>query len=547
MEPTDVTAPDAATHRSAWSWVLRRWWVVAAATLVPAVLGGIFGSGIPAEYESETVVVASAYTIPAENFEGVAETLASSRAVLDPVIDELGLDETPESLLQTGKVEATPVTGSVGVSIIGRAEDQETAAAISRTTAQSFADVATARDLGTFQVFETASAEGGTLSPTQVYALAGGFVGALLSIGALLLLSFVREPLFTEEEARRVFPCKSSFAVRVSASRVRRGRGGWAIHPPGATTAIRRSLGRAVMASGRLQDNGEVPFVWCVLVERHGGGDRAARAVAADLVLGELLPGLRPQPRLVGFRVRGSELEPLGGEHEWQDRNPAAVVAVAMEGAPAGDLRALDEFSRAVDVVEAQRLLVFVRSGEGRTKSSDLVVDPFELRALPAGGPVEQAAGETPVREAVGVDPAEATPPAAEPAPPEPVKTSTPPPGPETVPAAPAAEREQARPAPVQVPSNGPPPDPAVVSSEADAGDAAPETPQEGDGEADELLRRLADADAEVRLAALRSLLEEPRADAGDAVRARLRDSEPKVRALAVTVLAAIEEARRGR
>lgn len=132
--------------------VLRKqWWVVALITaLTMTVVGALSFTATPIFSSTASVFVSLPFGNTAgELFQGSTYVqgqmqsyaeLAESPAVLQPVIEELGLDITPEDLARN--VEATTSGETVILALTANATDPQRAADIANATAASLADVA---------------------------------------------------------------------------------------------------------------------------------------------------------------------------------------------------------------------------------------------------------------------------------------------------------------------------------------------------------------------------------------------------------------------
>lgn len=138
------------TLGSVWASLKKRWYIILAATVV----GGAFGLGsallaAPVYQSAATLFVSinqsssgtdlNQGTTYAQNQMQSFARLATSSRVLQPVIDELGLDLTPQALARNVQV-VTP-SQTVILSIQASSTSPDRAAAIANATAESLADV----------------------------------------------------------------------------------------------------------------------------------------------------------------------------------------------------------------------------------------------------------------------------------------------------------------------------------------------------------------------------------------------------------------------
>lgn len=531
---------EAVTHRSTWRWVLRRWWIPVFGFVLGGAGGLVWGVSQPTLYEADAVVIASRSDLPSEDFGGLAEAVFTTDTVLQPVIDRLGLDDTPQQLLSDGRLLGEAVAGSPALRITGRDTDPQRTAALVRAAADSFVAAASNRELGEFSVFGAERISSRELSSGRPWAVAGAVGGGLLGVILVLLFSSLRQPLLSEDEATAAFPAEFALTARVRPAGDR-----WAVSPRGVVRTIRRAVDAT---GGGDVAEGTVGGVLCVLVADSRRADRSLRVVASQV---RRTPGA---PTPLGFhRVVRGELLPLEGEPAPSDE-PVAVLALVAEGTRRATLEDLDEVATGAAGPEHARVLVFVRKP---TRASAVTAWLRRRpRSLENPGRNRKAIDYTPRHarrpEETALGAAEAAAAA------------------EGLPRQVAAEEGEAEAAQGQTTEepdrarapNGQGPPPIVPAPEAESPPAqllaANPYGDGGDEELlmarlrtplglDEVLRALSHPVANVRAQALATLLNRPDPSAVTAVTARLRDPEPRVRALALTVLTTIKEAQQGR
>jgi hypothetical protein len=330
-----------ATHRSAWRWLAGRWWVVALTTVLGIVAGTFLGLRQDPSYETSTIVVAVETDLEAETFGDLGESTFATDTVLEPVVTELGLGQDWQTLVATGRLEATAVPGAVALEITGRSADPETARDLAVTAATSFAFEARNNDLGTFELFGTSPTVDDSATP--VLWVVGAVAGMLLGLGVLLLVFAVRQPLVNVHQAEREYPADVAVSVFVRGGRAENG-GAWEISPPGTASVIAQRM-RSVLPAGAT--------LWVLLAGRRRSRDVEGRVLARSLLSELAARGLRTAL----FRLDAKELVPTG---EVPAGPVHAAVAIVVQGAPAAAVRALDDSLRAVAEAEAPRLLVFL-------------------------------------------------------------------------------------------------------------------------------------------------------------------------------------------
>jgi capsular polysaccharide biosynthesis protein len=331
--------------------LLRRWRWVAVCALVGASIGAALSLTAPDTYVAHSILVATDLAVAPEDFGSIAQAAFSTDAVLQPVIERLGLRESPGSLLSSGALEAASVSGGPALRVTGRASDPRLAASLANAGAESFVEVAQEKGLGTLASFS--SENSGTLQavPLIPTAMLGLLAGASLAALALLGIHFIRDPIVTREDASDDFAADVAFQVSVDAvPAVRRMRGeaiphdAFAIRPSGVTSRLWNAVSEGVDGGS----NGA-----CAVIVDGGRADWAARAIARRLQ-GHAQDDPRWRQRALQFSVLEASDSRLPAALATQD----AVVAIVTSGAPRRLLRRFDEDLRASE--ECFRVLVLV-------------------------------------------------------------------------------------------------------------------------------------------------------------------------------------------
>lgn len=410
--------------RPGWRWLRLHAWALVGLVALGGATGGLVALQAPPSYESEYVVVASSTTISTEDFGSLAEAVFGTDTVLQPVVDRLGLEETSQSLLASGRLAMEPVAGAAAVRIKGRASTPGLAADLAESAATSFSEAAETRGMGTFQLFATTGPAGRLRRvPAGTWALAGAFLAGVAGLALALVVYFARRPVVTEESAQRLFPSDLSIAVHVL--RLWEGPRGiigrlfrrrpvrWVVHPAGVIPA----LWRAVRDRGGTGSSDPVPQPSAagaasgLVVERRRSGDLWADAVA-DILL--TAPGaffLGPGSVSV---FRSSEIDVAEDEVARSLDAAETAIVILSEGAPRDRVQEVDEAVRAAGA--RYRVLVYVRAGwkwgrrgpaedAGRLEATPPAPEPPEdsvallSRGLAAlAGDVDESAGEGHVR-----------------------------------------------------------------------------------------------------------------------------------------------------
>ena len=353
-------------HRPVWRSVFHQWWLIALLALVGGLAGLFIGSTIEPVYEAEALVQANETDIVVEGFDH-GQILFSSDEVLQPVIDSLNLDTTPKALLGKGQLDSQAVTGGL-LQIIGRAADADLAIDLANEAAESFQLQMVIKGLGDFRVLAASDASTVPAPSELVTLVAGAFIGAILGIGVLLLLFFVRQPLLTEKEALAEFPADVAFSVRVSApSRFPFLRFPFRKKKPSRTIVYPGGVIGAIWRSARSGDRTAQMPLACVLAERHRRGDRTVRSLLSEMRVVDEWGRAADESNVASlYWIQSSAgtlaeaLEPVG-----------VVVTLVSEGAPRRLLRELAE-ELLVAPEQKRWTLVFVRPARRRLRSAGL-------------------------------------------------------------------------------------------------------------------------------------------------------------------------------
>jgi hypothetical protein len=353
-------------RRSSWRWLFPRWWwLLAVCAGIGGAIGWSTGGGSNISYQAESVVAAVETPIPVEDFD-VALTLFSTDAVIQPAIDQVGLDVTPRSLLSSRQLDAEPVTGGA-LRVVSRTDDAELAVSLANAAAESFVLALENRDLGNFSVLP-ASVAAEESQQSQLAALGGAAVGLVLGIFALLASSSIRQPILSEGDALSEFPADAVFSARVRVSPTLRNVSGRDRLKPltdrvlgdgsdaGKATVFPRGVVAAVLDSAYAYGGGRRGPLCCLLVERRRRGDNSVRGFLAELGVSNHWSDetkVRPGSR---YWIRTSD-------EELADAVEKARVAIVLvsRGAPRSQLHAATE-EYMIDVGGERRwVIVFVR------------------------------------------------------------------------------------------------------------------------------------------------------------------------------------------
>jgi hypothetical protein len=320
--------------------------LIALITAAGGFVGGLLRKGQGTVYEAEAVVAASKSPLPADNFTDLGIALFRTDTVLQPVVEELNLNISPQSLLSQGYLKAEPVNNAVAVQIVARDSDPEAAARLANATADSFASALSDNAMGTFAVFEdnevsTSSSEG-ALQAALIAAALGVIFGAVL----LMVRNLVVRPVHSQAEALGLLPADVAFSARVHTRSPfwwqKDSSAGHEVVPHGLASAIHRTTDQHV-------HRGQLEACY-VLVERAHRGDRAVRSLLDELSVPASRDHDMEGGQLKWLSVTDSRLgEVLDGS--------GVVIALVSEGVPRRTLQMLTE---ELLVAPGRRLLVMV-------------------------------------------------------------------------------------------------------------------------------------------------------------------------------------------
>ena len=316
--------------------LLRRWRWVAVGSLIGVGVAVASILTVPKSYVAQSVLVGTNVAVEPEDFGGVAQAAFSTDAVLQPVIDRLGLRATPRSLLSSGAVEAQSISGGPALRVTGRASDPKLAADLANAAAESFAIVAEEKGLGTLASFTTEGLGTRQTVPTVPTIVLGLVAGAGLAILVLLGLYFFRDPVVTDQDASDDFASDVAFHVTVDA-----------------VPAVRRMRGDGIPHDAfDVRPSGAIPRLWNAIREGVDGSSSGACAVildggksdwAAEAIGRQLREQAETDPTWRKRSIPFSLLKASDPRLPGALANQEAVIAIVNADAPRRSLRRFDE------------------------------------------------------------------------------------------------------------------------------------------------------------------------------------------------------------
>lgn len=311
----------------------RRWrWVV-----VGAVVGALLGVGSTFTrsdaWVADSLVVLTDARIPPEEFSDVAVAIFPTDAVLGTVVDDLGVDETPGSLISSGALRVQPAPGGLAVRVVARTQEEGLSVALANAAAAALAEVGEKNGLGDMAQFPVQDARS-EKDPLVASTLAGAIIGAAVAIGAIGVRSMLRRGGGTDVER-----AGADVTLWVRVAPAAGGRTSVEVEPPAALRGLWEGFLDASSDGGsitglRLDDG---PSGWAVLgvaaeldrLASKGGGGRGIEWTSAS----------QPVPDDASDRIAvvapadaGRRLADV--RHMLDDARPGAFVALVVVSAP---------------------------------------------------------------------------------------------------------------------------------------------------------------------------------------------------------------------
>jgi capsular polysaccharide biosynthesis protein len=373
--------------------VLRRHWRIwVGCTVAALVVAGVVLQLTPQTYEASARVFVSASPSISNSAQYVNQraksypSVAVSQAVLSPVIDRLGLDETTSELRSRVTAENPVDTSQVEITISGR--DPDEAAAIANAVAEQMAKVveeietpASGNRPVTLTVNDPATVPTQPVAPVALYILGLGLIaGLFVGLAAAVVRSRVDSRLHDEDDVRRVWGSDEDLDLLAP----RRGRAGRSPLTGRPATALARRLELAadvrpvrVAVLSPSPDEGRAARVLAeeVAVELRGR-EIATTVTGAGLAGG---PGLDQRPH-----VRLEVTDPLAPLRFWRDaaaRYDGAVLVIPRGRVDEAELREVRGILRNAGL----KILAVVLSGRHpRPSAADDAPVSTPLPSLPA-------------------------------------------------------------------------------------------------------------------------------------------------------------------
>lgn len=184
----------------------QQWWIVVLAAVLGLIAGAASAMIMPKSYESQAQVfvnVANPQSVTdlqmGEQFAmaraGSYAQVATTNSVLQPVVDDLGLDVTPEELAESA-VTVTNQPNTAMITITATGDDPEDTARLAQSTAESLVDVGQSLESGpqrgeqagvNLTVVQRAATPENPAAPSAVLNTALGFFVGLV-LGLLIVL-----------------------------------------------------------------------------------------------------------------------------------------------------------------------------------------------------------------------------------------------------------------------------------------------------------------------------------------------------------------------
>lgn len=315
----------------------RRWtWLV-----VGAVLGALAGVGSTTmrtgAWVADSLVVLTDATIPPEEFSAVAAAIFPTDAVLGPVVSELGIEETPGSLISSGALEIGSAPGGLAVRVVARTQDEELTVALANAAAESLATTGEENGFGDMASFAVVGARR-EKAPYASAGLLGAVVGVAL-MAAWFALRYLVKGADAPEEAR----AGAHVTVRVAATPAPDGstdeKQGVTVTPPsvleGLWTGFLDGDGAADPITGITIDDGAAG--WAILgvaaaLDRLASAGEGDRSISWTSATQPLPPDASDRIAVVAPAGAGARLDDVRRTIEAE--RPEAFVALIVVTAP---------------------------------------------------------------------------------------------------------------------------------------------------------------------------------------------------------------------
>jgi hypothetical protein len=374
LTPTDLDTTERA-RPSATGYILRRWPVVFLVGIL-GLLGGVLrAQQAPASYQAESVVAAVKLSPTAltasSGFGSLAQVLFNTDTVIDPVIQQLGLNTTRSALLAQKHLQLQPVTNATAVRIVATDNSPAGALALARAAATSFNSVLSAQGLGKFTAFQPSATPGSSTPGPANAGVLGAAAGVVLALLVLMLVAAIRQPIRGINDAVAEIAPHYTFpvAVRPRSLRIRDRTHRADIRPAGFVAALSRT---AEAVGG--------PITCCVVAQGSGGSDRARLALQEEIAQSSIIK--------TSLQAKGTEirwLEPHETEMTESLEHSQLLMTLVVDGASRQQLRELAEEDRLAPG-DRQRLLVYMIRGSRlpRRAWETYRVGPNEHEGAPA-------------------------------------------------------------------------------------------------------------------------------------------------------------------
>jgi len=372
--------------------VLRRHWRIwVGCTAVALLVAAVVLQVTPRTYEATArVFVAASPSISnsaqfvnqrAKSYPGVA----GSQAVLGPVIERLGLDETTSEL--RARVEADNPVDTSQVQITTSGPDPEEAAAIANAVAEQMAEVVEELETPqsgnrpvTLTVNDPATVPTRPVAPVALYVLALGLIaGLFLGLAVAIVRSRLDSRLYTEDDVRRAWGDDDLDVLGP-----RRGRAARSALTGRSATALAR----------RLELAAEDRTLRVAVLSPSPDELRSARALAEDVAVelrGREMPTTVTGPGLAGglivddrSQIRLEVTDPLAPLRFWRDvasRYDGVVLVVPRGRVDEAELREVRGILRTAGITP----LAVVLTGRARgRKEKAQEGTPAQAAALPS-------------------------------------------------------------------------------------------------------------------------------------------------------------------
>lgn len=315
------------------SYIGHRWkWIVLGAA-VGALLGFATTLLRSDAWVADSLVVLTDARIPPEEFSDVATAIFPTDSVLGPVVEDLGIEQTPRSLISSGALQIQSAPGGLAVRVVARTQDQLLSTRMANAAAASLAEVGQANGLGEMAQFPVEEARR-EADPVVRSVAVGMLAGAAIVLLAFAIWFLLKERPRHDEDR---LGADVTLRLRAAPADDPEADGAVSMTPPDALAGLWRGFIAETTAhpvTGLTLEDG--PNGWAVLavaddLDRIAEGDGSAATVAWSSASEPLPAAVSQRVVVVAPGGSGSRLDDL--RREVRAIAPDALIALVVVSA----------------------------------------------------------------------------------------------------------------------------------------------------------------------------------------------------------------------